>query len=462
MGFWSRLVGGHTDESESDQRRRVEAEPFVAMMGVKLLEPCDQIPRATGRFGLDATNPIPVNCVGGEIVYLNTLRARSGVGLLFHRVGSQRTSTHPEPVDEYEVVAVDASQWARLFFSFYYPRRSREVPEGFERKSWGSLSSELRAMVHFPATGVTTQVHDFPAGLPEAVRAAPMLRAVSPGLGDAMARSVERILAAPGRVWTRPAMLRGGDGARSDRGEAPQKKARDGAADARDSEQSFASEMGTPGEHTTLWLPIRPDHPVLAAAGVTATTHVPIFLDGAEYVAFKRTRQLDVSPKALLFGAVLRAFEDPPGVSPEPFRKMLPRLLETLARGFGERDLELMLINVAANLREAHGGGLSRHVWENVVRLHPRFDRARSDLIVDLWHIGLDRPTRIGGTRSKRSFTTSGCSTVPAFSTQRGRWCASRPLPRRRPWMGLWPGDVSCRRCSRRSVVRTAATCSGG
>lgn len=207
MGLLDRLLNRRVDEPEAEQRRRVMAEPFVAMTGTELLDASDRIPGAIGRFGLDATNPIPVNGVGGEIVYLNTLRARSGVGLLFHRVGSQRTSLHPHPVDEYEVVAVDASQWARLFFSLYYPRRSREVPEGFARRSWASLPKALRAMVHFPAAGITSLVEDFPFGLPDAIRASPMLRSVSPGLGDSMARNVEQFLRTPGRQWTRPADL---------------------------------------------------------------------------------------------------------------------------------------------------------------------------------------------------------------------------------------------------------------
>lgn len=207
MGFFSRLFGGAnavTDEPEDEQLKRVLADPAIKFTGAKLLEGCDRLPNATGRFGYDLTNPIPVNGVGGEIVYLNTLRARNGKGVLFHRLGSKETPVSPHPVDLYELVAVDASQWAQLYLAPYHQRRSRDVPEGFERKSWSSLPDEMRAMVHFPAMGMTSLVQDFPLGLPAAVRSSAMLRSLSPGLGDSMARGVQRILERAPGAWRRP------------------------------------------------------------------------------------------------------------------------------------------------------------------------------------------------------------------------------------------------------------------
>lgn len=198
------------DEPDEEQRRRVLAEPFVTVGKVELLEGCDRIPGASGRFGYDITNPIPVNGVGGELVYLNTLRARSGVGLLYHRVRSTRTPGYSQPIDEFEVVATDASQWARLHFAMYHPRRTREVPEGFERKPWSELNGEIKAMVHYPAMGVTTPVEDFPVGLPSAVRSSGMLKGLSPGLGESMANGVQRILDRHAGAWTRPDELSSG------------------------------------------------------------------------------------------------------------------------------------------------------------------------------------------------------------------------------------------------------------
>lgn len=192
------------DEPDEEQRRRVLAEPLVTVGKVELLEGCDRIPGSSGRFGYDLTNPIPVNGAGGELVYLNTLRARSGVGLLYHRIRSDRTPGYPHPIDVFEVVATDASQWARLHFAMYHPRRTREAPGGFDRKPWGELADEIKAMVHFPAMGVTSCVEDFPLGLPSAVRSSGMLKSLSPGLAESMANGVQRILDRHEGAWTRP------------------------------------------------------------------------------------------------------------------------------------------------------------------------------------------------------------------------------------------------------------------
>ncbi len=147
------------------------------------------------------------------------------------------------------------------------------------------------------------------------------------------------------------------------------------------------------GDRTTIWMPLKPDHPVLAAAGVTAITHIPVFVDGPAFREFEKTRTVDVTPRALMFGAVLHAREDAPGVDPLPFRQHLPRLLEVLAQGFSEASVEDLMTHAAATLRVEHGGALSRRALENAVKLFPMFHRARSDLIVDLWLAALRGPS---------------------------------------------------------------------
>jgi hypothetical protein len=193
------------DEPDHDQLRRVLDDPCVTVLDGKLQPICDRLPGASGRFGHEVTNPIPVNGIGGEVAYLNTLRARSGVGLLYHRLGSLRSPVSPLPVDAYDVVAVDASQWARLYFAMYHPRRSRDVPEGFTRKAWRELPDALRAMAYVAGTGSTDRVEDFPFGLPAALRRSQTLLELS--LDEAIARMVERTLARNEGRWDRPAEL---------------------------------------------------------------------------------------------------------------------------------------------------------------------------------------------------------------------------------------------------------------
>jgi hypothetical protein len=124
---------------------------------------------------------------------------------------------------------------------------------------------------------------------------------------------------------------------------------------------------------------------VLAAAGFTAVAHLPVFSDGAALAEWKRTRKIDVTPRALLFGAILHAGEDAPGVDTGPFRERLPALLGVLAKWFKEASVEALVTNAAAVLRESHGSSVSQRALRNLLGAIPSLHQARSDLIFDIW-----------------------------------------------------------------------------
>jgi hypothetical protein len=188
------------DEPEERQAERVRREPLL----FQLRESCDRVLGARGRFGHELDNPIPVNGIGGQLFYLNTLRTVGGVGVLFHRLGSQKSELLDLNVDTYEVVAADGSGWATLYFSMYHPRRSREVPEGFQRMSWNEVPEEFKEMFHHPFMGVHTRVANFPLGLPEALQ-----RAAPKQVGQLFARTVDRILSKNTGGWQRPIQAAG-------------------------------------------------------------------------------------------------------------------------------------------------------------------------------------------------------------------------------------------------------------
>lgn len=191
---WFRSLFGGGDPGWDDESRE-EQEKALGFMGRLGLAPeCDELPGAKGPFGYCPTNPIPVNGPAGEVLYLNRLRAPSGVGFMFHRRGSVQEPSIPHPLDHYEVLAVDGTSRLDLYFSPYHPRRSQKVPEGLSRTSWRSLDEMHRMMIQVPGFGSTMPVPDFPWGLPEALRQDPGLKQISPGLGDSMARRVEEIL----------------------------------------------------------------------------------------------------------------------------------------------------------------------------------------------------------------------------------------------------------------------------
>lgn len=95
------------------------AVPFREILGAKYLNglDCDRLPNGKGVFG-SLENPIPVNGLIGEIKYLVKLRGRTGEPLMFHRVGSMGSPVVDDPVDCYEVVCMDATQWNHLYFDF--------------------------------------------------------------------------------------------------------------------------------------------------------------------------------------------------------------------------------------------------------------------------------------------------------------------------------------------------------
>ena len=87
---------------------------------------CDIIPGSVGKFGYSPSNPIPVNGAIGELAYLSKLRTLDGERLFFHRVGSVANAT-----DLFEAVTFSGSEWFDLYLKMYFPRRSRQAPEGF-------------------------------------------------------------------------------------------------------------------------------------------------------------------------------------------------------------------------------------------------------------------------------------------------------------------------------------------
>jgi hypothetical protein len=164
MGWLSKLFG----QSEKSPPREVQqvfekmrrlldddaaqiamvGEPIASM--IKRGLDCDQLPDSRGRFGLEVTNPIPVNGPIGELAYLSKLRTSRGERLLFHRIGSQGT------VDIFEAVDFSGQEWFVLYLDMYHPRKSRLTPTGL------SLSDEASQF-----TGFTSNCADFPHGFPD-------------------------------------------------------------------------------------------------------------------------------------------------------------------------------------------------------------------------------------------------------------------------------------------------------
>lgn len=125
---------------------------------------CDKLPNATGEFG-SITNPIPVNGPLGEIKYLGKLRGKTGQSVFFHRIGGTPSSVTNNSVDIFEVVCLDGTQWNKLHFDFYHPRRSNLAPEGYTLIPY---KNKFKKDSPF-GFGVTSLVSDFPNSLPKVI-----------------------------------------------------------------------------------------------------------------------------------------------------------------------------------------------------------------------------------------------------------------------------------------------------
>ena len=95
----------------------------------------DEIPEGVGEFGLEPTNPIPVNTVQGSILYLGGLRAPDGARVNNERLGSLQVQNIQKPIDEYLITHENGNELAVIYISPYQAKNSKKAPKGFKQVS---------------------------------------------------------------------------------------------------------------------------------------------------------------------------------------------------------------------------------------------------------------------------------------------------------------------------------------
>lgn len=88
-----------------------------------------EISTATGRFGLDNTNPIPVKGVSGIDNYFHILSLRKKIK--WNRLGSTSTPNINGNIDIYTLTGEDGSELGRLHVCMYCEETTSKIPEGF-------------------------------------------------------------------------------------------------------------------------------------------------------------------------------------------------------------------------------------------------------------------------------------------------------------------------------------------
>jgi hypothetical protein len=91
----------------------------------------DIMPDGYGEYGLDLTNPIPVNTVFGSIAYLGRLRTMDGIKVQYERVCSTSSPNIDQIIDEYKIL-VNQRAIATLYICPYNKKNSERPPKGFK------------------------------------------------------------------------------------------------------------------------------------------------------------------------------------------------------------------------------------------------------------------------------------------------------------------------------------------
>lgn len=95
----------------------------------------DEMSEGIGEFGLEPTNPIPVNTVQGSILYLGGLRAMDNTRVYNKRLGALKVENIQKPIDEYLITHENGDELAIIYISPYQAKNSKKAPRGLQQVS---------------------------------------------------------------------------------------------------------------------------------------------------------------------------------------------------------------------------------------------------------------------------------------------------------------------------------------
>lgn len=90
----------------------------------------DIMPEGTGEFGLEITNPIPVDTIFGSYAYLGQLRTLQGKSVEYERIGSMHTPNIKAIIDGYKIKSA-GKEIATIYICPYNKKNSERAPKGF-------------------------------------------------------------------------------------------------------------------------------------------------------------------------------------------------------------------------------------------------------------------------------------------------------------------------------------------
>lgn len=98
----------------------------------------DMMPEGFGEFGLEITNPIPVNTIIGCYSYLGQLRTLDGSSVEYDRIGSMNSPNINSIIDGF-IIKSDGKEIAIIYICSYNKKNSERAPKGFKLSQFSSL-----------------------------------------------------------------------------------------------------------------------------------------------------------------------------------------------------------------------------------------------------------------------------------------------------------------------------------
>jgi hypothetical protein len=94
----------------------------------------DEIPGAFGSFGIESTNPVPVNGILSSNAYLSKLMTDDGLTISWERVGSMGADNIDKPIDCYKITDSKGQRRPNIYISAYHSCTSKKAPKGYKFK----------------------------------------------------------------------------------------------------------------------------------------------------------------------------------------------------------------------------------------------------------------------------------------------------------------------------------------
>ena len=116
---------------------KAQKELYDIMSAQNAISGCtsDEMPNGVGEFGLEATNPIPVNTISGSILYLGGLRTPDGSKISYERLGSLEVGNIDKPIDKYLITDENDDKLTIIYISPYQAINSKKSPKGLKQVS---------------------------------------------------------------------------------------------------------------------------------------------------------------------------------------------------------------------------------------------------------------------------------------------------------------------------------------